>query len=89
MRVARRYSISGLVQGVGFRYFTQAAAVREHVDGWVRNTAEGGVEIEAEGEQDALDRFERQIQRGPMSARVTRVSTVEIAATNRTGFRIR
>ena len=38
MLVARRYMISGRVQGVGFRYFTEAAAVREGIRGWVRNT---------------------------------------------------
>ena len=45
MRIVRRFVISGRVQGVGFRYFTQTAAEREHIDGWVRNTTDGHVEI--------------------------------------------
>ena len=45
MRVARRYLINGRVQGVGFRYFTEAAASREGVAGWVRNLPDRRVEI--------------------------------------------
>src|SRR5262245_44515665 len=47
MRIARRYVISGLVQGVGFRFFTEAAAAREGLHGWVQNLADGRVEITA------------------------------------------
>jgi len=91
MRIARRYSVTGDVQGVGFRYFTQAAAVREHVDGWVRNTSAGTVEILAEGETDALERFERQMRRGPPAATVTNVTMTDAAAAleHGSGFRIR
>ena len=73
MRVGRRYTISGRVQGVGFRFFTEGVARRERVDGWVRNLPDGRVEILAEGEADAVDRFERQIRRGPAGAQVERV----------------
>jgi acylphosphatase len=78
MREARRYIISGRVQGVGFRYFTQAAAAREAVSGWVENQADGRVAIHAEGDAEALERFERDIRRGPRGARVEHV---EIAST--------
>ena len=44
MRVARRYLISGRVQGVGFRYFAKDVADREGVTGWVRNLPDGRVE---------------------------------------------
>jgi acylphosphatase len=73
MDVARRYVISGRVQGVGFRYFTQAAAVREGVRGWVENLPDGRVAIGALGHADALARFEREIRRGPPGARVEHV----------------
>ena len=73
MRVARRYTISGRVQGVGFRYFTQAAAARDGIDGWVRNTPDGRVEIAAEGDADAMERFEHSIRLGPGGARVSHV----------------
>ena len=70
MLVARRYIISGRVQGVGFRYFTQAAAVRDNVHGWVRNLPDGRVEAAAEGEADAMERFEAALRHGPPGARV-------------------
>jgi acylphosphatase len=82
VRVARRYLISGRVQGVGFRYFAQAAAVREGLHGWVRNLPDGRVETLAEGEADSVERFERAIHHGPPGARVDRV---EVDATNPTG----
>lgn len=90
MHVRRRYLIRGRVQGVGFRYFTQAAASREGLSGWVRNTPDGGVETAVEGESDALERFERQIRRGPPGARVDRVDVSdEHAAGGEAGFTIR
>ena len=70
MRVARRFLISGRVQGVGFRYFTQAAAARENLQGRVRNLPDGRVEAEAEGETEAMDRFEAALRHGPPGARV-------------------
>jgi acylphosphatase len=73
MRVARRYLISGRVQGVGFRYFTEATAQREGVAGWVRNLPDRSVEVVAEGDVDAVERFERAVRRGPPGARVDRV----------------
>jgi acylphosphatase len=73
MRVARRYVISGRVQGVGFRYFTQDRAILEGLTGWVRNLPDGRVEALAEGDVDAVTRFERALRTGPRSARVERV----------------
>ena len=77
MRRARRYLISGRVQGVGFRFFTEAAAAREGLHGWVRNLPDGRVEIAAEGEAEALERFERHVRHGPPGARVERVEVDE------------
>ena len=57
MRVARKLTISGRVQGVGFRWFTQDAASREGVTGWVRNLPDGRVELIVEGESAELDAF--------------------------------
>ena len=82
MRVARRLLITGRVQGVGFRYFAQAAAAREGIHGWVRNRADGSVEALAEGDAEAIERFERALHHGPPGARVERV---EVDATNPTG----
>jgi acylphosphatase len=74
MRVARRYLISGRVQGVGFRYFTKDAADREGVGGWVRNLPDGRVEAMVEGEEEAVTRVERALWQGPGGARVASVS---------------
>jgi acylphosphatase len=74
MRVARRFLVSGRVQGVGFRYFIQDAAAREGVTGWVRNLPDGGVEAHAEGEREAVLRLERAIRSGPRGARVDTVT---------------
>ena len=70
MRVARRYVVSGRVQGVGFRYFTQDAALREGVTGWVRNLPDGRVEALVEGEE-AVTRLERALRSGPRGAAST------------------
>ncbi len=90
MRVARRYLIAGRVQGVGFRWFVHDAAAREGVHGWVRNLADGSVEVMAEGDAASVDRLEAAARRGPSSARVERFGVEELAPTGRTtGFEIR
>ena len=73
MRVARRFFISGRVQGVGFRWFTKDAADREGVTGWVRNLPDGRVEALIEGELDAVTRVERSLRSGPPGSRIQTV----------------
>ena len=75
MRIARRFHVSGRVQGVGFRYFIQDAAVREGVTGYAHNLADGRVEALVEGELDAVTRVERAIRSGPAGARVENVES--------------
>jgi acylphosphatase len=70
MVVARRFTISGRVQGVGFRWFTKDVADREGVTGWVRNLPDGRVEALVEGDADAVTRVERSLRTGPRGARV-------------------
>ena len=90
MRVARRFLISGRVQGVGFRFFTEAAAAREGVHGWVRNRGDGSVEALAEGEADAVERFERAVRHGPPGARVDHVDVEDqVPGGRETGFSVR
>ena len=76
MLAARRFLVSGRVQGVGFRYFVQEAAMVEGLSGWVRNLPSGVVEVLAEGDAEALERFARKLSRGPSMARVDNVETV-------------
>jgi acylphosphatase len=90
MRVARRFVISGRVQGVGFRFFTERLASGEGLHGWVRNLPDGCVEISAEGDVDALDRFEHRVRSGPPGARVEGVDVEGTAPTGRdAGFSTR
>jgi len=73
MKIARRFVVSGRVQGVGFRWFTQEAARREGAMGWVRNLPDGRVEALLEGDAEAITRVERAIRSGPRGARVEQV----------------
>jgi acylphosphatase len=82
MRIARRYLVSGRVQGVGFRYFVHDAATREGVTGYVRNLPDGRVEALVEGEAEAVTRVERAIRSGPGGARV---QDVDVDATEPSG----
>jgi acylphosphatase len=77
MRIARRFLVSGRVQGVGFRYFAQDAARREGLHGYVTNHDDGSVEALAEGEIEALARFELALRRGPSRSRVEQVMVDE------------
>jgi acylphosphatase len=90
MRVARRFLIGGRVQGVGFRFFAETVASREGVHGWVRNLPDGCVEAVAEGDAEAVERFERAMRHGPRGARVDRVEVDDRVPDGReTGFSIR
>ena len=87
MRIARRFTITGRVQGVGFRWFTETVGAREGVHGWVRNLPDGRVEASAEGDIDSIDRFERALRHGPPAARVDDVEVEAVMPTGRdTGF---
>ena len=61
------------MQGVGFRWFVQDAAIREGLTGWVRNLADGRVEALVEGQSEAVGRLEAVVREGPRHARVDRV----------------
>jgi acylphosphatase len=85
VRTARRYLVSGSVQGVGYRWFAHDAARREGLHGQVRNLPDGRVEVEAEGTTDSLDRFEAALWRGPAHARVDDIAIDEVPPSGRTG----
>ena len=89
MLVARRFVVSGRVQGVGFRYFAAEAAAVEGLSGWVRNRDDGAVEMAVEGDAEAVVRFERKIRRGPPAARVEDVVAEDGVPSGRpAGFRV-
>lgn len=72
-------TIGGRVQGVGYRYFAQHKADELRIAGWVRNTMEGKVEIEAEGEPQNLAIFIDWVKIGPPRAIVQSFSSSDIA----------
>jgi acylphosphatase len=70
MQICLHGFVSGKVQGVGFRQHTQEEAQRLELNGWVRNLADGRVEVLVEGEESAVRELERWLGRGPQAARV-------------------
>jgi acylphosphatase len=83
MLVARRFTVSGRVQGVGFRWFVQELAALVGAHGWVRNTSDGRVEALIQGDAEAVLRIERQIRRGPPASVVDRVDVDDEPASDR------
>jgi acylphosphatase len=71
---ARRFFVSGTVQGVGFRYFTQHVAQRLHLTGYAKNLPDGRVEVYALGAADDLAKLRSALERGPMGAGITEVA---------------
>lgn len=74
---AKRYYVTGMVQGVGYRYFAQRAAKRLGVTGYVRNLRDGRVEVYAIGDAGALTRLHAELERGPGLAQVSGVTEEE------------
>lgn len=77
MTVTRHLSISGRVQGVGFRLYMQRKARELGLTGWVRNRRDGGVEAMVQGSPEAVDAMIAWARRGPPSAVVTECRVVE------------
>ncbi len=76
--IARRFLISGLVQGVGFRYFVQRSSARHQVRGYVRNLDDGRVEVWAEGSEKAVNEFRLDLAAGPTYSQVSAVEELVI-----------
>jgi acylphosphatase len=83
MLVARKILVSGRVQGVGFRWFAIERAALEGITGCVSNLPTGDVEVLAEGDAEAMDRFERALRQGPRGARVDDVEVDILTPTGR------
>jgi acylphosphatase len=75
---ARRFYVSGQVQGVGYRYFARASAETIGLGGYVRNLLDGRVEVYAIGNRAQLDALVADLRHGPRHAFVEDV-TVEAA----------
>lgn len=66
--------ITGKVQGVGFRYFAYQKANEIGINGWVKNSRDGGVRIIAQGDEIDINTFIDYLQIGPTRARVDNIS---------------
>ena len=70
---AKRFYVSGRVQGVGFRFFAERTAASLGVGGYVRNLFDGRVEVYAIGSAEQLEALRNTLRRGPRMAVVDRV----------------
>ncbi len=77
VKIARKYRISGRVQGVGFRFFTEHWAIQLGLCGYVKNCWDGTVEAYAVGNAAALEAFRLRLSEGPPSARVDNLQESE------------
>ncbi|MCY3770090.1 MAG: acylphosphatase [Gammaproteobacteria bacterium] len=84
-----KFTVSGRVQGVGFRYATREAADNLGIAGWVRNRRDGDVEGVAQASEPRVEQFVRWLGRGPRQAGVHRVTVEPVDAQRFTRFDIR
>ena len=88
-KIARRFLISGDVQGVGFRFFAQRAAARHQVVGFVKNLDDGRVEALAEGPAQSVEAFRNELATGPRFSSVGHLEELHLEPSGRySSFRI-
>ena len=88
-RRAVRLRITGIVQGVGYRYWAERRAHALAIDGWVRNCPDGSVELLAIGDEIGLERMIDACRGGPPSATVRLVQTLAADDDGTVGFSTR
>ena len=81
--MARRFVVSGLVQGVGYRYYALRRAQERGIRGYVRNLYDGRVEVHAEGDEDAIEALKHDLEVGPGAAKVGGVEDATLSDTGR------
>ena len=77
-KVARRFFISGDVQGVGYRFFAQRAAARHQVVGYVKNLGDGRVESLVEGSVQQVEAFKHDLATGPRFGKVDHIEELNL-----------
>lgn len=87
--VCARFIVTGRVQGVGYRAGTAAQARKLKLTGWVRNRADGSVDLIACGDNAALAQLERWLWQGPPGAEVKNLARESVAGERYTEFSIR
>ena len=77
MKIARKFKISGRVQGVGYRFFAERVANQLGITGTVKNCWDDTVEVYAIGNEVSLEEFKRHLTEGSRSAHVTGVNETD------------
>lgn len=72
-KVRLEAKISGIVQGVGFRYFARHYAIRLGLTGFAENLEDGSVLVVVEGEESDVEQFLSILKKGPSSAKISKV----------------
>ncbi|WP_219905597.1 acylphosphatase [Glaciihabitans tibetensis] len=80
--------VRGQVQGSGFRYYTQTEAIRRGLRGYVRDSADGSIEVEVEGDDTTVEDLIDWLKVGPTWAKVEKVEVAERLPSGRPGFHI-
>ncbi|KAH7350303.1 Acylphosphatase-like domain-containing protein [Pyrenochaeta sp. MPI-SDFR-AT-0127] len=83
------FKVSGEVQGVNFRSSTRRQAKSIGVTGWVTNASDGTVQGEAQGSEDAIEKFVQHLHTGPSAASVSGVEQSDISTkSGESGFKV-
>jgi acylphosphatase len=82
MTVRAHLLVSGIVQGVGFRFFAYNHATNFNLTGYVRNLPSGQVELEVEGDRSLVEAFIKEVRVGSRSSHITDVKIEWIKCTN-------
>jgi acylphosphatase len=83
VKVAKKYTITGRVQGVGYRFFAERVANQLGICGYVKNLGDDNVEVYAIGDEASLEEFKHHLAEGPRSARVTAIEESEAPVNSR------
>lgn len=76
--IARKFLISGQVQGVGYRYFAQRSSAKHQVRGYVKNLEDGRVEVLVEGNEKSVEAFRHDLAAGPAYSRVGQIEELVV-----------
>jgi acylphosphatase len=83
VKVAKKYTITGRVQGVGYRFFAERVANQLGICGYVKNLGDDNVEVYAIGDEASLEEFKHHLAEGPRSGRVTAIEESDEPVNNR------
>jgi acylphosphatase len=86
---ARHVGVTGRVQGVFFRSWTQEQARALGVRGWIRNCPDGRVEAHVEGDEQAVEQIIEKMRSGPPSAQVEHVRIWDVETFDFDDFEVR